>query len=108
MSPSSSRSRFLVNTVTSQMASSMFQAHKPTEQQVIVELFHQQPFACAPSTALAVEARANNFSGAIDGRPVFAYSLWNRGCSSLKASSVIREEDARGDPRVLAALGLRS
>ena len=38
----------------------------------------------------------NNFSGAIDGRPVFAYSLLNRGCSSLNASSVMTRRGRKG------------
>jgi hypothetical protein len=33
---------------------------------------------------------------AIDGRPVFAYSLWNCGCSSLNASSVMTRRGRKG------------
>ena len=41
ISPSSSRSRFLVNTVTSQIASSTPEPDEPAEQQVVVQLLHQ-------------------------------------------------------------------
>jgi hypothetical protein len=42
MSPASRRSRFFVNTVTSQIGS-FPEPHKPTEQQAVVELFQQHP-----------------------------------------------------------------
>src|SRR5690348_12926302 len=41
-SPTSKRSRFFVKTVTSQTGSSMFESHKPAEQEVVIELLHQQ------------------------------------------------------------------
>jgi len=50
---------------------------------------------CAPRTALAARAR-NNFSDAIDGRPVLAYSLWSRGCSSLNAPSIMTRRRRKG------------
>src|SRR6266478_5016148 len=40
LSPASRRRRFFVNTVTSQIGSSMLQSHKPTEQQAVIELLH--------------------------------------------------------------------
>ena len=41
MSPAKSRSRFLVNTVTSQTGASMRQPDEPAKQQIVVELLHQ-------------------------------------------------------------------
>jgi hypothetical protein len=38
----------------------------------------------------------SNFSGAIDGRPVLAYSLLNRGYSFLNASSVTTRRRRKG------------
>jgi hypothetical protein len=50
------------------------QAHEPAEQQVVVDLFHQHASAVLGAQRTTGSA-GNNFSGAIDGRPVFAYSL---------------------------------
>jgi cysteine desulfurase/selenocysteine lyase len=36
--------RKLVNSVTSQIGSSQVQSHQPAEQNVVVQLFHQNPF----------------------------------------------------------------
>jgi hypothetical protein len=47
------------------------QAHEPAEQQIVVELFHQMPFAADRVQRLQQERR-RNFSGAIEGRPVLA------------------------------------
>jgi len=40
---SSSRSRFLVKTVGTQIGSSISQPHEPAEQNVVIELLHEQP-----------------------------------------------------------------
>ena len=79
MSPASRRCRFLLNTVTSQIGIIHVQPYEPAEQQVVVQLFHQHPFAAHRVQHLKQSAR-NNFSGAIEGRPVLAYSLLKRGC----------------------------
>ena len=44
MSPSKSRSRFLVNTVTSHTAASIDKPDEPSEQHIVADLFHQLPF----------------------------------------------------------------
>src|SRR5262245_43029120 len=45
MSPSRSRSRFLLKTVASQIGSIHAQTDKPAEQKVVVELLHEQSLA---------------------------------------------------------------
>ena len=59
---------------------------------------------CTEYSACNRSAR-NNFSGAIDGRPVLAYSLLNRGCSSLNASSVMARSECKGGLAEVAARG---
>jgi len=102
MSPSSNRSRFLVNNGHIPNGVVHVQPHEPTEQQVIVELFHQQPFAAHRVQRLQ-QQRSQQLLRPIDGRPVFGVQLVEPWLQSLKASSVMTRRGRKGWSWALAA-----
>jgi hypothetical protein len=68
MSPSKSRSRFLVNTVGTHTVSSMFRPNKPSKEQLYSSCSINIRSLRTVYNTCKSNAR-NNFSGGIDGRP---------------------------------------
>jgi len=71
------------------------QTHEPAEQQVVVELFHQHPFAAHRVQRLQQE-RSQQLLRRDRRRPILAYKLLNRGFSCCSASSVMARSERNG------------
>jgi hypothetical protein len=71
------------------------QAHESAEQQVVLQLFHQQPLTAEPNTESAPTA-AEQLSGGTDGRPMIEYIIANRDDSRSNTASVMRRTARSG------------